>query len=50
MLWAAPNLWAKFGCFVPVQQAKQLADDLMKRIEPIGFDRHKLIIQVLPHA
>jgi len=31
---------------VPVQQAKQLAEDLMQRMNPLGFDRHKLIIQV----
>ncbi|CAL8467995.1 g7533 [Coccomyxa elongata] len=28
------------------QQAKQLAEDLREQIKGLGFDRHKLIIQV----
>ncbi len=30
-----------------MQQAKQLAEDLREQIKALGFDRHKLIIQVL---
>jgi hypothetical protein len=28
------------------QHAKQLADDLRERVKALGFERHKLIIQV----
>ena len=31
---------------MPVQQAKQIAEDLLQWIKALGFDRHKLIIQV----
>ena len=31
---------------LPVQQAKQIAEDLLQWIKALGFDRHKLIIQV----
>lgn len=30
-----------------MQQAKQLAEDLLQSISSLGFDRHKLIIQVM---
>ncbi len=29
-----------------MQQAKQIAEDLLQWIKALGFDRHKLIIQV----
>ena len=31
---------------MPVQQAKQIAEDLLQWIKALGSDRHKLIIQV----
>ncbi len=31
-------------CFV--QYAKQLADDLREKIKALGYDRHKLVVQV----
>ena len=29
-----------------VQYAKQLADDLREKIKALGYDRHKLVVQV----
>ena len=31
-----------------MQQTKQIAEDLLQGIKALGFDRHKLIIQVPP--
>ena len=33
-----------------LQQAKQLADDIREWVKALGFERHKLVIQVLLHA
>ena len=32
---------------VALQQAKQLADDIREWVKALGFERHKLVIQVL---
>ena len=34
------------GSKVFVQYAKQLADDLREKIKALGYDRHKLVVQV----
>lgn len=51
--WLAPTV-VTFNCYlqadfirVTLQQAKQLAEDLREYVKALGFDRHKLIIQVL---
>lgn len=30
-----------------MQQAKQLADDLRERVKALGYDRYKLVVQVM---